>query len=305
MRIGINGSSQTTLGVAIDGIAEHAAGVEADGFAHYWINQSFGSPDALTALAIIGRATESIELGTAVVPTFPRHPLQLATQALTVQEIIGNRLTLGLGLAHKPSIEATLDIAFERPAAHMREYLDVLIPMMNDRTADSHGDIWSAHFEGFAGLVDAEAPGLLLAAMGPQMLRMAAERADGSILWLAGPKTISEHIKPSLDGARPATAAPARIVASMPLCVTERGDEVRAMVDAMLEGYNDLPSYRAVMDRDGSGGPGGASVIGTEAEVLAAIEQFAEAGCTDFAPVEFTLSDDEAEATRTVLKSLL
>lgn len=305
MRIGINGSSQTTLGIPVDGIAEHAAGVEADGFDHYWINQSFGSPDALTTLAIVGRATSRIELGTAVVPTYPRHPLQLATQALTVQEIIGNRLTVGLGLAHKPSIEGTLDIAFEHPAKHMGEYLDVLIPLMNERTADVHGDYWSAHFEGFAGLSGAEAPGLLLAAMGPRMLRMAAERADGTILWLAGPKTIREHIRPALEAARPATAAPARIVASMPLCVTERADEVRAMVDAMLEGYNDLPSYRGVMDRDGSGGPGGASVLGTEAEVLASIEQYAEAGCTDFAPVEFTLTDEEAAATRAVLKSLL
>ena len=305
MRIGINGSSQTTLGVPIDDIAAHAAAAEADGFAHYWINQSFGSPDALTALAVIGRATDRIELGTAVVPTFPRHPLQLATQALTVQEIIANRLTLGLGLAHKPTVEATLGIPFEHPAQHMAEYLDVLVPMMEERTADATGDHWSAHFEGFAGLAAATAPGLLLAAMGPRMLELAATRADGTILWLAGPTTIRDHIAPHLEAARPDGAPPARIVASMPLCVTDRADEVREMVDAMLDGYNDLPSYRGVMDRDGSGGPGGASIIGSESEVRDAVEEFAEAGCTDFAPVEFTLTDEESAATRALLRSLI
>ena len=128
MRIGINGSSQTTLGVPIVDIAAHAAQVEADGFAHYWINQSIGTPDALTVMAVIGQATSSIELGTAVVPIFPRHPLMLATQALTTQEIVGNRLTLGVGLAHKEPIERTLALPFAKPAQQMREYLDVLLP---------------------------------------------------------------------------------------------------------------------------------------------------------------------------------
>ena len=305
MRIGINGSSQTTLGVPIVDIAAHAAQVEAEGFAHYWINQSIGTPDALTVLAVIGQATSSIELGTAVVPIFPRHPLMLATQALTTQEIIGNRLTLGVGLAHKEPIERTLALPFAKPAQQMREYLDVLLPAMADRVADADGEFWSGHFEGFAGLGTAESPGVLVAAMGPRMLKLAAERTDGTILWLAGPTAISQHIAPALAAARPHGADPARIVASVPLCVTDRVEEVRSMVDAMLAGYNDLPSYRGIMDRDDASGPGAASLIGGEDEVRAGIARYAEAGCTDFAPVEFTLTDEESRATRTLLTSLL
>lgn len=305
MRIGINGSSQTTLGQPIDAIAAHAAEAEADGFAHYWINQSIGTPDALTTLAVVGGATSSIELGTAVVPTFPRHPLMLATQALTTQEIVGNRLTLGIGLAHKEPIESTLGVPFAKPAQHMAEYLDVLLPMLTDRTADADGEFWSGHFEGFAGLGEARAPGVLLAAMGPRMLRLASERTDGTILWLAGPTTIDSHVRPALEASRPADAGPARIVASVPVCVTDRAEEVRSMVDAMLGSYNDLPSYRRVMDRDGSEGPGAASLLGDEDEVSTMIERYADAGCTDFAPVEFTLTEEEATATRSLLVSLL
>jgi len=305
MRIGINGSSQTVLGVSIDDIAAHAAAVESDGFGSYWINQSIGSPDALTALAIVGRATSTIELGTAVVPTFPRHPLALATQALTTQEIIGNRLTLGLGLAHKEPVERTLKVPFERPAQHMEEYLNVLLPMLDERKVAFEGDIWSGEFEGFAGLTSARAPHVLLAAMGPRMLELAATRTDGSILWLAGPPTIDSHVRPALEAARPTAMGDPRIVASMPICVTNRVDEVTGMIDGLLEGYNDLPSYRAVMDRDGSAGPADASVVGDEATVLAEIQRFADAGCTDFCPVEFAVSEEEGAATRALLKSLL
>jgi 5,10-methylenetetrahydromethanopterin reductase len=305
MRIGINGSSQTVLGVSIDDIAAHAAAVEADGFGSYWINQSIGSPDALTALAIVGRATSTLELGTAVIPTFPRHPLALATQALTTQEIIGNRLTLGIGLAHKEPVEHTLKVPFDRPAQHMEEYLNVLLPMLNDRKVAFEGDIWSGEFEGFAGLTSAEPPRVLLAAMGPRMLKLAATRTDGSILWLAGPPTIESHVRPALEAARPAELGEPRIVASMPICVTNRADEVMGMIDGLLAGYNDLPSYRAVMDRDGSSGPAEASVVGDEATVLAEIQRIADAGCTDFCPVEFAVSPEEGAATRALLKSLL
>jgi F420-dependent oxidoreductase-like protein len=304
MRIGINGSSLIAVGAPVAQMVDHAAEAEEAGFTSYWMAQ-LAVPDALTVIAAMGARTSTMELGTAVIPTWPRHPLMLAGQALTVQEMIGNRLALGIGLAHKPSVESTLKIPFATPAKHMDEYLSVLLPAMADRTVAFTGDIWSGEVETVSGAPGATPPKVLLAAMGPRMLRLAGERTDGSILWLSGPKAIAEQIKPPLDAAASAAGRPSpRIVASVPVCVTRKGEEVRGMIGALLAGYNDLPSYRGVMDTEGAGGPGDVSVVGTEDEVRAGLDAFAAAGATDFAAVEFTTDADEAAATRALLSDL-
>ena len=173
----------------IDDVAQ----AEADGFSSYWVAQ-LASPDTLTAIALMGARTERIEIGTAVVPTWLRHPLMLATQALTVQEAIGNRLALGIGLAHKTTIETNLRIPFARPAKHMSEYLDVLLPAMADRAVDATGEIWSGNADRIGGMPGATSPAVLLAAMGPRMLAMAGARTDGTVLWLSGPKAIESQL---------------------------------------------------------------------------------------------------------------
>ncbi len=145
----------------------------------------------------------------------------------------------------------------------------------------------------------------MLAAMGPRMLRLAGGRTAGTILWLSGPKAIAEQIKPTLDAAAADAGHPTpRIMASVPLCVTNHPDEVRGFVSAALAGYNDLPSYRGVMDAKGAGGPADVSLIGTEDEVRPGVQAFDAAGVTDFAPVELTLRPDDAAATRALLKEL-
>jgi 5,10-methylenetetrahydromethanopterin reductase len=304
MRIGINGSSLIATGAPLKQMVDHAVEAEAHGFSSYWLAQ-LGVPDTLTAIAAMGARTETIEIGTAVVPTWLRHPLMLASQALTVQEAIGNRLTLGIGLAHKTPIETTLGIRFDRPAKHMKEYLDVLLPAVSQRSVDVSGDIWSAHVPTFGGMPGATTPSVMLAAMGPRMLALAGARTDGLILWLSGPRTIESLLKPAVDAAAAEAGRPMpRIVASVPVCVTNRGDEVRNLIATFLAGYNDLPSYRGVMDIEGVDGPAGVSIVGTESEVRAGVAAFAEAGATDFAAVEFTMDDSEQGATRALLKEL-
>ena len=150
MRIGINGSSLIATGAPLGQLVEHAAEAEAAGFTSYWLAQ-LGVPDALTAIATMGTATSTIEIGTAVIPTWSRHPLMLAAQALTMQEAIGPRLVLGIGLAHKSASSATLKIPFATPAKHMDEYLQVLLPALTDRKVSVTGDIWSAETEGLGG----------------------------------------------------------------------------------------------------------------------------------------------------------
>ena len=304
MRIGLNGSSLIATGAPLGQLREHAAQAEADGFSSYWLAQ-LAVPDALTAIATMGEDTRTIELGTAVIPTWLRHPLMLAAQASTVVEAIGQgRLILGIGLAHKTSIEGTLKVPFATPAKHMEEYLSVLLPVLTDRKVSFEGDIWSAEVDGVGGTA-VDPPTVMLAAMGPRMLRLAGSRTSGSILWLSGPTAIAEQIKPALDAAAAEAGRPApRIVASVPLCVTQDAASVKGFVEAALAGYNDLPSYRGVMDTEGAGGPADVSLIGTEDEVLAGMRAFAEAGATDFAPVELTLNPDDAAATRELLKGV-
>ncbi|MGQ0431560.1 MAG: TIGR03564 family F420-dependent LLM class oxidoreductase [Microthrixaceae bacterium] len=303
MRIGINGSSLIALGAPVSQIVDHAAEAEAAGFTSYWLAQ-LGAPDALTTIAMMGARTSTIELGTAVIPTWPRHPLMLAGQALTVQDAIGDRLVLGIGLAHKSSVEGTLKIPFATPAKHMDEYLSVLLPVLADRKVSVSGDIWSAEVEGLGG-APAPAPRVMLAAMGPRMLKLAGGRTDGAILWLSGPKAIAEQIKPPLDAAAAEAGRPApRIVASVPVCVTNDAERVRGTVAALLAGYNDLPSYRGVMDTEGAGGPADVSIIGSEDEVRAGLDAFAAAGATDFAAVEFVTDEAETKATRALLSEL-
>ena len=198
MRIGIHAGALMLMGAGLDDVVDHAVTAEADGFATYWVPQSQAT-DALTVIALLGASTSTIEFATAVVPTWGRHPLVLAGQALTVQAATGNRLALGIGVAHKPSVEERLHVPFEKPVRHIREYLDVLQPALAERKVDVVGEIWS----GTADLLvpPAEAPQVLVAALGPQFLRLTGKRADGTVLWLAGPSTVADHIVPTMGDA--------------------------------------------------------------------------------------------------------
>lgn len=302
MRIGIHGGSYIVLGATIDAIGDHVAAAEADGFSSYWLPQ-LPAPDVLTVYAALARRTARIELGTAVVPTWPRHPLMLAGQALTVAQLVGgDRLVLGLGLAHKPTVEARYRVPFERPARHMAEYLDVLLAALVEGHAQVEGEIWSgveAHMPRPEGV---EPPSVMLAAMGPRMLALAGARTAGTILWLSGPRVVGEVIRPAIAAAAEAAGRPApRIVASVPLCVTDRPEAVRAFIGEMLVGYDELPSYRQVMDAEGVAGVADVSLVGTAGQVRDGLGAFEAAGATDFAAVEFATTPDEVAATRELL----
>jgi 5,10-methylenetetrahydromethanopterin reductase len=300
MRIGIHGGSLMITGAALGDVADHAAEAETDGFATYWVPQSVAT-DALTVIAVLGGVTSTIEFATAVIPTWGRHPHVLAGQALTVQAATGNRLALGIGLAHKPSVEERYHIPFERPVRHLREYLDVLQTLLADRHADVDGEIWS--YTGDLLTPPAEAPPVLVAALGPQFLRLTGKRADGTVLWLVGPTTVADHIVPTITDAAAEAGRPApRVVASVPVSVTDRPDEVRSFISEILAGYDALPSYRAMLDREGAVRAGDVAVIGSEDEVRDGLARFADAGATDFAAVEIGLDGAEFARTRALLK---
>jgi F420-dependent oxidoreductase-like protein len=300
MRIGIFGG-QSDVG-PIDTVVEAARAAADDGFASFWLPQIFGL-DALTTLAIVGREVPRIELGTAVVPTYPRHPVMLAQQALTTQAAIGGRLALGIGLSHQLVIEGMYGLSFEKPLRHMREYLEILMPIVGSGTASFTGETISGH----AGIdVRGSSPfPVLLAALGTKMLELAGGVADGTVTWMTGPATIESHIVPTITSAAATADKPApRIGVSLPVCVTNDADAARERAAKIFKVYGTLPSYRAMLDKEGADGPADVSIAGDEDTVRSQIEHLASIGTTDFVANVFG-SSGERERTTALLRSLL
>jgi 5,10-methylenetetrahydromethanopterin reductase len=300
MRIGMFGGD--TANRTIDDVVADAKQTEADGFASYWLPQIFGM-DAISTLAIVGREVPRVELGTAVVPTYPRHPMILAQQALTTQAASGGRFVLGIGLSHQIVIENMFGMSFEKPARHMREYLSILAPLVRTGAADYDGETLRAH--GTLNIADALPCPILLAALAPKMLELAGAVADGTITWMTGPATLADHTIPAITAAARAAGRPApRVCASLPVCVTDDPAAARARAADEFAIYGTLPSYRAMLDREGVAGPADVAIVGDAATVTGAVDHLAEIGVTDFAPALFGSRADRT-ATREVLAGLL
>jgi len=295
MRIAINGSGEQTIEPSVTRIGDHIERAAKAGFHGYWLAQT-GLSDALLMLTANASRRGNLEVGTAVIPTFPRHPTALAAQALTAQAALGGNLVLGIGLSHRPSVEDRWGLSWDRPLRHMRDYLDVLLPLLSEGTVEHKGDIWSAAVT--AVRPTTQPPSVMLAALGPQMLDLAGRRTDGTILWLVGPRTIREHIAPRLnDAAAAAGRAAPRVVCSLPVCVTDDATSARQTIGSVLASYNDLPSYRAMLDREGAAGPGDVAIVGDEAAVTEQLAALADAGTTDFAALPLAFDTELVDRT--------
>lgn len=302
MRIGIMaGASGGDDG--LDGLVASAKDFEARGFHTMWMANIFGI-DAITAAAIIGRETKTIGLGTAVVPTYPRHPTALAQQALTAQAACGGRFTLGIGLSHKVVIEDMLGLSYARRAQHMREYMAVLGPLMRGEPAKFEGEEYRVNLA--LSVPGAEAVPTLLAALGDHMLRIAGQSADGTILWMTGPDTIEKHVGPKLRGAATDSGRPEpRIVAGLPIVLTENADSAREAIDKILVIYGQLPSYRAMLDKEGAAGPADVALVGNEKALDTQIQRLRDVGVTDFSASIVPTEDGAVERTLDYLTSQL
>jgi F420-dependent oxidoreductase-like protein len=245
------------------------------------VSQIFGY-DALTLLALVGHEVPDIELMVSVVPVYPRHPIALAAQALTVQAATGGRLTLGIGLAHQIVVENVFGYPFERPARHMREYLTALVPLLAGEQVAYQGETVTAATLGPLE-VDAPAPTLLVAALGSRMLELAGTMADGTVTWMTGPATLASHIVPTITTAAAEAGRPApRISVGLPLCVTDDVEAARERAARVFGIYGTLPSYRAMLDREQAAGPADVAIVGDEQSVAAQLAALADAGATDF-----------------------
>ncbi len=302
MRIGIMCGATAAPG-GLDDLVGQAQDLEARGFATMWLANIFGI-DAITAMAVIGRETKRIELGTAVVPSYPRHPTALAQQALTTQAACAGRFALGIGLSHKLVIEDMLGLSYERRAKHMREYLAVLGPLLRGEPVKFEGEEYRVNLG--LDVPNATPVPLLIAALGDQMLRIAGRDADGSILWMTGPETIESHIGPKLRAAASTAgrAAP-RIVAGLPIVLTNDADAVRERIGKMLAMYGQLPSYRAMLDKEGAAVPEAVAIVGDESSLDAAMARLRDIGVTDFDAAIIPAEDGAEERTLDFLASRL
>jgi F420-dependent oxidoreductase-like protein len=281
---------------------DEARSAAADGLHTYWSAQVFGH-DTLTALAVTAREVPGIEVGTAVVPTYPRHPAMLAQQALTVQSVSGGRLCLGIGLSHQVVVEDMWGLSFDKPVRHMREYLSVLMPLLETGRVDFAGEDYRVNV-GLT-LTDVARPSVVIAALGPKMLRLAGSMADGTSTWCTGPKTLASLTVPTLNQAAADAGRPApRVVAALPVCVTDDLDAARARAAKVFRIYNNLPSYRAMMDREGVAGPSDLAIVGTEDEVRDRLAEVAAAGVTDLNAGEFAGNPEDKARTRALLRAL-
>jgi F420-dependent oxidoreductase-like protein len=263
------------------------------GFGTVWASQAMGW-DALIALATVGTHLPRLTLGTAVVPVPQRNPLVLASQALSVQAATGNRLTLGIGAGISALTERTFGLAYDRPARRLREYLEVLLPLLRGESVDHHGATITA--AGQVTVPGAAAPDVLLAALGPAMLRLAGEFTSGTITWMTGVRTLAEHIVPTIREHNPR----ARVVAGLLTCVTDDETGVRQRIAEQFALAGQVREYQAMFDREGVAGPGDVVVVGTESTVVAHLGRLRDAGVTDFLAVPYG-SLQERTRTLTVL----
>ncbi len=267
------------------GLVGDARAAEDAGFVSFWMPQVPGYLDAMTALAVIGQATDRIELGTAVLPVQTRHPMIMAQQALTTAAVCSGRLTLGIGASHHWIIDGQLGLPYDKPAQLMRDYLDVLAPSLaGPGTVDVENTSYRVHSS--IDVTDVSETPILLAALGPKMLRLAAERTHGTILWMADERAIGDYVAPSITSAADAAERPApRIVAGVPvaLCAADEIEDARAYASEVLGHADFSPNYVRLLEHGNAKDVGDTMAAGDEGAILARLRRYADTGATDLA----------------------
>ncbi|WP_261553591.1 TIGR03564 family F420-dependent LLM class oxidoreductase [Frankia tisae] len=279
----------------LEEIRKRAAAAGEAGFATVWLSER-GGWDPLTLLAALGPQPSGVLVGTSIVRSHPRHPLALAAQALTVQAATGSQLVLGVGPGHGPVVEGQYGYSAVGPVANLREYLQVLLPLLRGEEVSYQGRAW--HAAGAVGVPNADPPPVFLSALGPHMLRLTGELADGTLTNWMGPRSIAEYVLPTLAQAAAAADRPVpTVVAGVCLSLTRHPDEVRSWVHDRFGAASGLPSYRAVFDREGITGPADTVLAGDETTLEREISRFAAAGVTELQVVP---CGSAAEQDRTI-----
>ena len=289
MRIGIYGGT-VRRGQPLTSLVDEIVDLESRGFSSYWMPQ-VGMYDVLTMIALASHKTSKIEMGSAVVPSYPRHPNVLAEQAATVNALAGGRLVLGVGPSHKPGIEDSLGLKYEKPALHMREYVTILKALGEEGKVDFEGEMY--RIKTGIGVPDAQPFPVLMSALGPLMLKAAGEVADGTVTWMVGRNTIEKSTVPLITKAAADAGRPSpRIVVGVPVCVHDDRDQAIARSVQIFKHYGALPNYRRQLDAEGINEAGEIAVVGNEKEVKDQLQGFFDAGATEVIASVYPAGDD-------------
>jgi 5,10-methylenetetrahydromethanopterin reductase len=304
MQIGIFGQINE-LSSPIDGTVEYLATLRDEGFRRVWMSQMPFEPDLLTILAVALREVDTIEVASAVVPIQNLHPMLMAQRALTLSLISDGRFLLGLGMTHQAVTEGMWGIPYDKPVRRLNEYLDGLLPLLDSTAANATGETVTTR--GALMIAGAKRPDVYIAALGPQLLKIAGRRTSGTCTWMTGPKTLAGHVGPVLrqaaaDAGR--AESDVRVVASLPISVTDDVDAARKRAAQQFSVYKDLPSYRAMLDREGYAGPEDAAIIGDEATVAERLAELQAAGVDEFVAAVFDETPEGRARTRAVLRRL-
>lgn len=275
-----------------------ARDLEERGFDSVWVGNFFGyGVEALTAMTLIAHETNTIELGTAVVPIYYHHPAALAEQAVSIQQAAGGRFTLGIGLSHPFIVEDWLGMSYAEGAAKMSEYLSIMRPLLNGEAADFTGDHYSAH----AGIhhADARRVPLVSAALGPRMLKLAGELTDGTVTYMTGPQTLENRVIPRIrSAARAAGNPPPRIIAGgIPMALVNDVDAARTAIQHEYGGYEDVPTYSRMLDLEGAAKVVDIAVLGDETVLRSFLDRLEAMGVTDLMASLASVDDGSVERT--------
>jgi F420-dependent oxidoreductase-like protein len=293
VRIGLTGGAPT-----VDKVVRQAVQAEADGFTSLWY-ASVVTGDPLVAIATAGRETSSIELGTAVLQTYPCHPLLQANRSASVVDAMGRPgFTLGIGPSHEPVITGVYGLAYDHPGRSTEEYVRILTGVLRGDTLDFDGSDWTAHTAGRA-VTPAHPVQVLVSALGPRLLRVAGELADGTVLWMAPAAAIESHVAPKVRAAAAAVGRPApRIVAGLPVAVHDDEAEARVAAAANSVAYAGMANYQRILEIGNASTAANAAIVGNEAAVRAQLQSLLDAGATDIWAAVFPVGDDRAASRR-------
>jgi F420-dependent oxidoreductase-like protein len=251
------------------------------GLRRVWFGQRYDL-DALMLAAVVGATTPDLCVGTAIVPINPRHPLLLASAAQTAQAASHGNFSLGIGLGGNDIERRSFGLAPGKQMTRLREYLTVLNAIFRQGTVDFDGLEISAHSELPPVVPGGRPMPVYVAAMGPKALEVAGGGADGTITYLAGPRTIAELIKPTIDAAAADAGRPApAIIASIPVAVTTDLQHARAAAVKSLNFCDQFPSYQNVLAREGLEHAADLAILGDEDDVAEQVSRYRDAGATE------------------------
>ncbi|WP_020106605.1 TIGR03564 family F420-dependent LLM class oxidoreductase [Nocardia sp. 348MFTsu5.1] len=288
MRIGLTGHGST-----VEKLVKQAKEAESQGFSSLWYASNVVR-DPLIAMAIAGRETTRIELGTGVLQTYPCHPILQANRVAAAADAMGRPgMALGLGPSHASSIQDIYGLSYDRPGRNTEEYLQIITALLHGESVDFTGEDWSAHTQTTP---PTHRVPVLLSALSPRMLRIAGQFADGTILWMASAAAIETHIAPKINSAASQAGRPRRrIIAGLPVALHNDVDAARTATAATSGMYAEMPNYQRIIETGGGTTAAEIAIVGDESSVQKQLQQLLDAGATEIWAQPVAVGQDRAE----------